>query len=309
MLSLSILTDGLSPDREAMLDLVSGLGYNELELATGNWSDAPHINLPLLLSEKAERAKLLEQVERRGMRICALNCSGNQLAPGDLGRRHDAVVRDTFRLAELLGVSKIVMMSGLPGGGPRDEYANWVVSGWPEENHAILAYQWGVAAEYWQKLVPVAKSHGIEKIALENHGCQLVYNCETLFRLRAEAGPTVGMNVDPSHAFWMGADPVEMLIELGDAVHHIHAKDARLEARRAGVNTLLDPKRIDQCAARSWNFAAVGYGHDLGWWKRFFVTAVMSGYKGPVSLEIEDLTMSAESVLRHSTEILKAALL
>lgn len=308
MLTLSILTDGLTRDREAMLDLVAGMGYRELELATGNWSDAPHIDLPSLLSSAAEREKLQEQIRRRDMRICALNCSGNQLAPGDLGKRHDTVVRDTFRLAELLGVEKIVMMSGLPGGGPNDEYANWVVSNWPEENQTILSYQWDLALAYWQKLVPLARSHGIQNIALENHGCQLVYNCETLFKLRDAVGKLVGMNLDPSHAFWMGADPIDMLVELGNAIHHLHAKDARLETRRAATNGLLDPKRIEQCSRRSWNFAAVGYGHDIGWWKRFFVTAVMSGYSGPVSLEIEDLTMDAESVLRHSTEVLKTAL-
>ena len=306
---LSILTDGLTSDRESMLDLVSGLGYKGLELATGNWSDSPHINLPLLLESVTERKKLINDIQSRGMHICALNCAGNQLAPGALGKEHDRVVKDTLRLAELLEVPKIVMMSGLPGGGPNDEYANWVVSSWPMENEEMLKYQWGVAFDYWNNLVVTAKSHGVQSIALENHGSQLVYNCETLLRLRDEVGSIIGMNVDPSHAFWMGADPIDMLWELREAVHHIHAKDVRLESRRVAANGLLDHKNIEQCDQRSWNFAAVGYGHDLGWWKRFFATAKMIGYEGDVSLEIEDITMDPVSVLKHSTEVLKSALI
>ena len=36
----------------------------------------------------------------------------------------------------------------------------------------------------------------------------LVWNPETLFRLRDAVGPKIGMNLDPSHLMWMGADPI-----------------------------------------------------------------------------------------------------
>jgi sugar phosphate isomerase/epimerase len=55
----------------------------------------------------------------------------------------------------------------------------------------------------------VARSHGITKIAFEMHPGFVVYNPETLLRLREAVGPEIGANLDPSHLFWQGIDIVE----------------------------------------------------------------------------------------------------
>ncbi|MFP3393774.1 TIM barrel protein, partial [Brevibacillus sp. SIMBA_076] len=90
----------------------------------------------------------------------------------------------------------------------------------------MLQWQWNeVAFPYWEKAVKTAHEHGVRKVAIENLGCNLVYNPETLFKLRNEVGDTIGMNFDPSHLFWMGGDPIAALRALGSAVYHIHAKD------------------------------------------------------------------------------------
>ena len=47
----------------------------------------------------------------------------------------------------------------------------------------------------------------MDKFALENFSSMLVWNPETLFRLRNAVGPKVGLNLDPSHLFWKGAVP------------------------------------------------------------------------------------------------------
>jgi sugar phosphate isomerase/epimerase len=57
---------------------------------------------------------------------------------------------------------------------------------------------------------------------------QLVYNVPTLLKLRQATHPIVGANLDPSHLFWMGADPLAAIDALGDAIHHVHAKDTYL---------------------------------------------------------------------------------
>jgi len=67
----------------------------------------------------------LSVFEQNGLSLAALNRSGNQLHPVD-GERQSKVVYDTVRLAELLGIDTIVLMSGLPGGGPKDLTPNWV---------------------------------------------------------------------------------------------------------------------------------------------------------------------------------------
>ena len=304
-MELSLLTDGFGPDREYVFGLAEKYGYRAVEIAACNWCGEAPVDLDELLASSAAREDLQESLRRHGLTLCALNCSGNQLAPGERGRIQADNVLKTFRCAEKLGVRKIVMMSGLPGGGPKDEYSNWVVASWPEETQEMLRYQWEVTLSYWEKTVRQAKDCGIECIALENHAYQMVYNVETLLKLRNAIDPMIGMNVDPSHCFWMGDDPIMMLRSLGPAIHHIHAKDTRIEPCVAGANGLLESKTIDCCAARAWNYAAVGYGHGTGWWKRFFAEARIMGYDGPVSVEIEDKSMSGETALEKATEILK----
>ena len=212
---------------------------------------------------------------------------------------------------EQLGVETVVMMSGLPAGCPSDKTPVWITTSWPPETQDILDYQWNeVAIPKWKELVRMAEDCGIRQIALENHGMQLVYNPETLFRLREAVGPMVGMNLDPSHLFWMGGDPIEAARVLGEqgALYHVHGKDSRPERRMAGPNGLLDTKPIDQFRTRSWNYVAVGCGHGAQWWKEFFSTVRMAGYDGDVSLEMEDLTMPMLEGHLTSLRVLKEAL-
>ena len=202
---LSIKTCTLDMPFAAMLDFCVAQGVQAVEIGTGNWSGAPHIDLDELLGSETARQRWMDQLRRRDIALCALNCSGNPLA----FQKDWEVTEKTFRLAKLLGVEKIVMMSGLPAGCPGDKTPVWITTSWPPETQDILDYQWNeVAIPKWKELVRMAEDCGIRQIALENHGMQLVYNPETLFRLREAVGPLVGMNLDPSHLFWMGGDPI-----------------------------------------------------------------------------------------------------
>ncbi|EPZ52977.1 sugar phosphate isomerase/epimerase family protein, partial [Alicyclobacillus acidoterrestris] len=157
-------------------------------------------------------------------------------------------------------------------------------------------------------LVKKAESCGIEKIALENFSSQLVYNPETLFRLRKAVGPMVGLNLDPSHLIWMGADPIAAARALGEAIYHVHGKDVRLERHLSAINGVLETKEVTDVANRAWNYVAVGCGQDLQWWKEFFSVVRMMGYNEEVSLEMEDLTMSIEAGIKTSVNALKQCL-
>lgn len=307
---LCLVTDSLGflPFDE-MLDTSKSLGYESLEITTGNWSTAPHIDLDRLLESALQRETFIKAIKSKGLEIEALNCSGNQLAPNGEGEAHQLVVEKTFKLAELLGVKKIVMMSGLPGGGPEDKTPNWITTSWPPINNEILNWQWNeIAFPYWEKTVKLAEEYGIEKIALENHGSQLVYNSATLFKLRNQVGKMIGMNLDPSHLFWMGGDPISAARHLGEAIYHIHAKDVRIERGLVGIDGVLDTKTTDCFTNRTWNFVALGYGHDNLWWSEFFSVVNMLGYDGPISLENEDATMPPLTAVKKSTKLLKESL-
>ena len=304
---LGIKTCTLDMSFEEMLRFCVEQGLETLEIGTGNWSSAPHIDLDKMVESDAARDEWYGKIKDAGLSLCALNCSGNHLAY----EKDMDVTLKTFELAEKLGVKKVVMMSGLPTGCPGDKTPVWVTGSWPPELLDVLKYQWeDVAIPSWKELVKKAKDFGIEKIALENHAQQLVYSTETLLRLRDAVDPIIGMNLDPSHLFWMGGDPIEAARALGDtgALYHVHGKDSRIERRLVGPNGVLDTKGIDEYADRSWNYVAVGCGHDMLWWKEFVSVLRMSGYDDVISLEMEDLTMSMMDGHLTSIKTLKEAM-
>ncbi|BCQ33459.1 MULTISPECIES: sugar phosphate isomerase/epimerase family protein [Erwinia] len=308
-MKLSFCTDSLGHlPFEQMLDKLLELGVYGVEMTTGGWSGAPHLRTDELLASKAKRQQVLQALESRGMQIAALNVSGNPLDPGELGQRHKSDTDKALQLAGEFGVKKIVMMSGLPPASPNDTIPNWITYtvSWPPTLKNCLDYQWNeVAIPYWQGLVARAKECGVDKFALENFSSMLVWNPETLFRLRDAVGSTVGLNLDPSHLLWMGADPIAAARALGPAIHHVHGKDVRLERGLVGINGLLETKPVEDVANRAWNYVAVGCGQDLQWWKEFFSVVRMMGYNDWVSLEMEDLTMSVEAGVTSSIAALQ----
>ncbi len=308
-MELSICTDVFGdlsfPD---MLDKVKGYGVKYVEMTAGGWSGCPHVKTEELLADEGKLKAFKAELEKRGMEIAALNCSGNPLVNNEMGEKHSKTAYQTAELAGKLGVKKIVMMSGLPEGAPGDKTPNWITStiSWPDYMVETVRYQWeDVAFPWWKKFVKHAEAHGVEKIALEEFPCQLVYNTETLMKLRNEVGPMIGMNLDPSHLIAMGADPIAAARATGEAIYHIHGKDARIERGLCDVNGLMEYKPVTDTASRTWNYVAVGCGKDLQWWKEFFSVVRMVGYNGIVSLEMEDLTMSVEAGMQTSIDALK----
>ena len=308
-MKIGMITDSLGGlDFAALIRAAAELGIEMLEFAGGNWSSAPHLQLDAMLESETARKDFAGRVRDYGIEISALNCSGNPLHPGEHGRRHDAVTRKTIKLASLMGIERVVMMSGCPG-GRGDVNANWVTTCWPAEMQEILAYQWDeVLIPYWRDLVAYANGLGIKKLCLELHGHQNVYNVETFMRLRDAVGDTVGVNFDPSHLMWMGADPLAAIRALGDAIYHVHAKDTRVDPVVAGVNGRLDYKPANALAERAWNYVTLGYGHGETWWRQFCAALKMVGYNDVLSIEHEDMAMSPLEGVEKSVRLLREAM-
>lgn len=306
-MKIGMVSDSLANlDFATMLDTAAALGLAGIEVNTGNFSAAPHLDLAELLASAAARARFLEAFRRSGLALIALNASGNQLHPVS-GERHAQVLHDTLRLAGLLGVETVVLMSGLPGGGPKDSVPNWVVSTWPPETGEILAWQWeSVLLPFWHDLAKRATAAGVRHLCVEMHGNQLVYNVPALLRLRQEIGPLVGANLDPSHLFWMGADPLAAVDALGAAILHVHAKDAWLNPAVWPTTSLLESAHPVDPRARAWSYVTLGYGHSAAWWTQFCYRLRLAGYDGWLSIEHEDAQLARQEGLRRAVTLLTA---
>jgi sugar phosphate isomerase/epimerase len=308
-MKIGLVTDGLTDlPLHTLLPAVANLGIQMLEFGCGNWSPAPHLDLDALLASASARADFLARLSAHSLSLSALNCSGNPLLPGPAGAAHRAVTSKTIRLAGLLGVQRVVMMSGCPG-GPGDANANWITTAWPPEAARVLEWQWSEQLiPYWRCLVAEARAAGVERLCLELHGQQHVHNVRTLFRLREAVGPVVGANLDPSHLFWMGADPLAAVPVLGEAIYHVHAKDTRINQAVAAVHGLIDTTAMDRLTERAWSYVTLGRGHEVSWWRTFVERLRAAGYDDVLSIEHEDMALSPLDGVRESVALLRGAL-
>lgn len=254
-MEIGLITDSLGGlSLEEALGVAQRAGLASVEIATGNWSEGPHCDLQALVGSSQARDDLLKTVADYGLRLSALCANGNQLHPVS-GQQQDKVVRDTIEVAGRMGVPTVVLMSGLPGGGPDDKVPNWVTTAWPPENLAVLDYQWSqVAVPYWRDLADVARAAGV-RLAVEACGGQLVHSVGTLTRLIDAVGSdVVGANLDPSHLMWMGADIPSVIRALAGSIFHVHAKDVRVNRWIADRDGLLDTTAHADTANRAWNY-------------------------------------------------------
>ena len=312
-MKLGVLTVPLkSWPLEKVLAYLSSLGVQTVELGTGCYTDGSHMPIDVYLDHPDKIAEVKALLDQYNMSISGLSCHGNPVHPNREIAQHDhEVFEKTVRLAAQLGVDTVITFSGCPGDCPESHYPNWVTCAWPTDYSEILDYQWNeVLIPYWKKAAAYAESMGIHKIALEMHPGFCVYNVASLKRLREAVGPVIGANFDPSHLIWQGADPVAAIRDLGgEAIHHFHAKDTKVDPYNKAKNGVLDTGAYGSLLDRSWSFRTVGYGIGKQAWKDIISTLRLVGYEGAVSIEHEDALMSVKEGLEKAVTCLKECMM
>jgi sugar phosphate isomerase/epimerase len=292
---------------EEALDKALAAGVTAVEIGCGGYPGSHHCPVDGLLGSEAQRQVYMNAITSRGLTLSALSIHNNPLHPdSDVARKADSELRRTIELAELLGVPVVNGFSGLPAGVPGDKMPNWVTCPWPPEFLEMLDYQWNeVAIPYWNQMEQFAADHGV-RIAFEMHPGMLVYNVETLLRLRDATGPSLGCNFDPSHLWWNGVDAVAAIRKLGDAIFHVHGKDCYVDQMNIAVNGCNDHKPYDQIADRAWTFRSIGYGHGTQTWKDIVSALRLVGYDYVISIEHEDAMMSNDEGLAKGVAMLQS---
>jgi len=307
MLTIGLFTDSLQElSFEQMLDWCQAHGIEALEFGTGNFSSAPHIRLSELLGSVVARENWLGAIAARGLRISALNCSGNLLdADRERRERSQKIYRDSVLLSEMLGLETLVVMSGCPGeAGDTGHFPNWVTTTWQPEYPVLLERQWRTAViPFWKDAARLALDHGV-RLAFEMHPGQVVYNPRTLVQLLETCGENIGVNLDPSHLFWQGIEPLNVVQAIGDLVFHFHAKDCRIDATEMALNGGLETRVTGK---RAWVHCSPGEGHVESYWRELVSTLLDRGYDGALSIEYESSPERKNERLQNTIAILSRA--
>ena len=295
---------------EAMLDKVTALGLEAMEIGTGGYPNNHHCPLDDLIADRSKAKAWQKKFADRGIHIATLSCHGNPIHPdGNIAKKDIDTFRKTVLLAEMLDVKVIVGFSGCPGGTPQDTQPNWITYRWPPEYAKMQDWQWKEkVVPYWKEAAKYAREHGVKRLALEMHPNFVVYNPRTLIKLREAVGEEIGANNDLSHLFWQGCDPVEVIHFLGQqgAIFHAHMKDTVFfpENRdKYGVlNFAFETNELDTASE---TFRAVGYGHSASLWKSIIKAYMDVGYEGILSIENEDPLLAGEVGVERAVYVLK----
>jgi sugar phosphate isomerase/epimerase len=310
-MKLGVMASGIAAlGWDRALAFCKQLGLDAIELPCGLYPKHRLFDPQELLADAGRQQSVKDDLARNGLTLSALGCAGNPVHPDpDQARRFEEVHDATVRLAPALGAQIVCCFSGCPGGAPAERTPNWVTCPWPTEFALMHQYQWhDVLLPFWQRKASEARDLGV-RLAIEMHPGNAVYNPETLLRLHAHAGDALGCNLDPSHLFWQGIDPVEAVREIGSAVFHVHAKDTALDAHNIRRNGVLDAKVYGELAGRAWVFRTCGYGHGDEFWKPFVSMLRRVGYDGALSIEHEDSYLSWREGFEKAVAYLRGVLI
>jgi sugar phosphate isomerase/epimerase len=312
-------------DLDGVIDVAHRLGHTSLELNVGGFFRDYHIHVSELLVSEHARSEFLGRLEAAGMHLTSLNCNANPLHPDrEVGPRHIRDMHDAIDLAALLGVPVVTMMSGNPGAEPGATAPSWVVSPWDSGYLDVLDYQWSLAAPLWKEMAAHAEDKGI-RIAIEMHPHQLVYNPSSLARFIETVGSeNVGVEMDPSHLFWQGIDPVGVIERFGDRIFVSAAKDTKIYQENLEKNGFLNnlwrrnegPGKVaftgrytanDYPEDPSYEFVSIGRGHDIEFWSRWLKALHTVNPDISVQIEHEDPHMGRIEGLEFATNSLNKA--
>jgi sugar phosphate isomerase/epimerase len=313
---IGLFTDGLKHlSRRDALAWASDHEITDVEMSVGTWGARTHIDLQALLSDPRAVDDLRRDLDETGIRFSAVNAASNPLHPDPTARATaQAAVRGAVELAARLGIDRVVTMAGSPGGrtgGPIGVFGLWSVS---NDDEPIWAWQMEhEVGPYWRTMSDwMATAAPDVRVCLELHPGVSVWTLETYRALRTYCGANIGVNLDPSHFWWQGADPIRVIGAIaesfGPVIGWCHGKDTTLYPDRILLDGVLDHRFPVDATTAPWHFSAIGDGHDAATWNRLIGALQAAGHDSVVSIEHEDPSLSPEECIRRSVATLKQAM-
>jgi len=294
-----------------LLKKVKSFGYDGVELAC--WGD----HFEVAKATPAYCKARLEQLKKAGLQLHALSTHlVGQAVCDRIDERHKAILPDyvwgdgkpegvrqraaeeviqTARAAKRLGVK---VVNGFTG----SSIWHYLYS-FPPVSPAMIDEGYKDFARRWTPILDEFQQLGV-KFALEVHPTEIAFDTVSAERAieALDGHPAFGFNYDPSHLGYQGVDYVDFLYRFKDRIFHAHMKDVTWSEvlKESGVFgghlPFGDPRRY-------WEFRSVGRGRiDF---ERVIRALNDIGYRGPLSVEWEDVGMDREHGARESCEFLK----
>jgi len=228
-----------------------------------------------------ESVESLRQITSTGLKIGTVDLPQpwSSLASPDAGRRKDAaaLAAEKIKLAVQSGVRLFfVVIFAEDESRPRREGLSFAADGFGRLCQFIGPLGARLVIEGYPGRAP-----GFNALACTPEGYRALFD--------AVGGDVLGVNFDPSHLIRMGIDPVRFLDEFGPRVYHVHAKDTLVIEEGLYQFGNLQPATLaapHKWGGYHWRYTIPGHGQAP--WKKLFAQLQSIGYRGLVSVELED---------------------
>jgi sugar phosphate isomerase/epimerase len=272
---------------EEVADWAAANGFGSLEIccwpqsegAARRYAGICHIDVDGFTQKRAD--EIVAMLASKGLTVSGLGYYPNALHPDP---DHRALVQGHIKkvitAASMMDVPVVSTFIGADGAKTQAE--NW------EDGKTV-----------WPDIVAHATASGV-KIAIEN--CPMIFSHDewpsghnvahtpNIWRqMFEEFGPTVGMNLDPSHLVWQMIDIERVIGEFGDRIYHVHAKDLEIDEDGLYEHGILS-------AGIGWQVPRLPGLGDVDW-PRFMSALHRAGYGGDITIEHEDRQFEASDDL------------
>ena len=296
---------------EKLAPLVKKMGYDGVELAC--WGD--HFDVDAATADKKYVAAKWALLKDHGLTCYAISSHlVGQAICDRIDERHQAILPpDVWGDGEPEGVrtraaQKMIktaqaaraFFNAKPGRKGADDFPA-VVNGFTGSSiwHSIYAFPptsqayWDAGfADFGKRFKPILKAFDEVNVnfGLEVHPTEIAFDIASAQRALAAVKnhKRFGFNYDPSHLGYQGVDYVKFIRTFADRIYHVHRKDVWWGHGDGTVGTFGGHVGFGD-ARRAWDFRSLGHG-DIKF-EDIIVALNDVGYRGPLSVEWEDIRM------------------
>ncbi|MEM7369691.1 MAG: sugar phosphate isomerase/epimerase family protein [Bacteroidota bacterium] len=261
-----------------VLSLAAEIGYDCVEImcwpkgkAERRYAGVTHIDVSDFGENEVLEVRRL--IGAKGVSISGLGYYPNPLvADKEEGQVYIDHIKKVIRAAAMLNIGRVNTFIG-------------------RDHNKSIEDNWPRFLEVWPDIIAYAEEQKVY-VGIEN--CPMLFTYDEwpggknlgtspeIWRRMFEAIPSkyFGLNYDPSHMIWQHMDYLAPMRNFADRLHHIHAKDVRIDYHKLNEVGIMAPPN-------EWHSPKLP-GLGAVDWGQFFSTLTSAGYDGPVCVEVED---------------------